>query len=76
MKHKSKLYRNLKPGDNILLIDCSSARMRHCVLTVSSVVKTINLFSHKSEWIVNGNYPWWWTIPIHAYGNERVQLCV
>lgn len=74
---KTKLYRNLKPGDRFTVIDLSftSTHGRASTVTVSKVHETSKAwFSGKRQWAVHGDYPWWFTGPIHAYSTDRVEL--
>lgn len=75
MKQRSKLYRNLKPGDKFAIADNTSGKLRSAVITVSSVHETKRAwFTGRRLWQVHGNYPWWWPFPITAYSDERVEL--
>lgn len=69
---KSKLYRNLKPGDKFTV---GREDGKRATVTVSSVHETKRAwFSGKRQWIVNGDYPYWWSVPIHAYSTDRIDL--
>ncbi len=78
MKRRTKLYRNLKPGDRFIVeTDWVIKEHRTAVVTVSCVKETyICPFTSKRQWRVLGNYPWWFSGPIHVYSDERVELCV
>ena len=73
---KSKLYRNLKPGDRFKVeTGYGIKQYLSAVVTVSSVEKVgRNRFSGKQQWAVYGDYPWWWGRPIHAESSERCEL--
>lgn len=78
---KTKLFRNLKPGDkfvvyrDILGVEKLKVSQTHAIVTVISVQETTRAhFSGKRQWQVNGNYPWWWVTPICAYANEKTEL--
>lgn len=69
---KSKLYRNLVPGDRFRVWREDG---KTDIVTVSHVRECPHAwFSGRRQWEVLGNYPWWWTAPIRAYANERVDL--
>jgi len=74
---KTKLYRNLKPGDTLTVETGWGIRpYRHAVVTVSKVYETRRCwFTNRKQWAVCGDYPWWFGGPIHAYSDERVELC-
>ena len=73
---KSKLYRNLKPGDQFKVeTGYGISRYMWHIVTVSSVKETRRaFFTGKRQWAVYGDYPWWFSGPIHAYSYDRVTL--
>jgi hypothetical protein len=76
---KTKLYRNLKHGDKILVADATnnngSVGGRTAIVTVSCVQETRSgRISGKRQWAVHGNYPWWFSGPILAYSTDRTEL--
>lgn len=76
---KSKLYRNLKPGDKFQVIDLTflSTHGRTHTVTVTSVQETKRAwFTNRRQWAIHGNYPWWFGGPIMAYSDDRVELMV
>ena len=77
-KATSKLYRNLKLGDKFVVsTDLSCPRQYRAVVTVTAVQETSRAwFTGRRQWVVHGNYPWWWTLPIRAYSDDRTDLVV
>ena len=75
-KASSKLYRNLLPGDKIMVqMSMAYAPMRTHVVTVSHVEEMTRChISGKRQWVVYGDYPWWFRGPIIAYHEDRVIL--
>lgn len=72
---KSKLIRNLKPGDKFTVMDDTGDRLRTCTVTVSSVRETRRAwFSGKRQWEVSADYPWWWPFPVRGYSTDRINL--
>lgn len=72
----TKLYRNLKKGDKIVLLDETDyPKIRKHILIVSSVRECSRAwFTGKRQWEVSGNYPFWFPFPIRAYSNDRTEL--
>ena len=77
-KATSKLYRNLKAGDKILLQTGFGIKdYRTHVLTVTRVQETRRAwFTGRRQWMVLGNYPWWFPGPILSYSDDRTELVV
>ena len=73
---KSKLYRNLKPGDKFRVESAYKIGLyRSHIVTVSAVHETCRgYFSGKRQWEVSGDYPYWWNGPIRAYSDDRTDL--
>lgn len=76
-RRQSKLYRNLKPGDQFRVeTGWGMPVSRSAVVTVTKVYETHRAYATgRRQWVVHGTYPWWWTGPIHAYADERVDVC-
>jgi hypothetical protein len=69
---KTKLYRNLKKGDQFMV---KREDGKTAIVTVNRVQETIKAwFSGRRQWEIHGDYPWWWNFPIRAYSNDRVEL--
>lgn len=72
MKKKTKLYRNLKPGDKFKVYREDG---RSYTVTVYRVQEsTRSWYTGKRQWEVLGDYPFWWTTPIRAYHDEKTTL--
>lgn len=74
---KTKLYRNLKPGDQFRIeTGYGIKQYRSAIITVTRVEETQRAyFSGKRQWAVYGNYPWWWgSTPVTAYSTDKVEL--
>jgi hypothetical protein len=73
---RTKLYRNLKPGEKITLLDQTTpGKTRTHTLVVSHVQETCRAyFTGKRQWVVHGNYPWWWSNPITVYSTDKVEV--
>jgi hypothetical protein len=74
---KTKLYRNLKPGDQFTVVDLTypSAYGRAAAVTVTGVREAGPAwFTGKRQWEIHGTYPWWFRGPIMAYSTDRVEL--
>ena len=73
---RSKLIRNLKPGDRFTIIDVDGKRT--ATVTVQAVQETrMGYFTRKRRWevIVQGGYPWWWGCsPMVGYSDSRIEL--
>lgn len=71
---RSKLWRNLKPGDKFR-VSCAGVPYREKVCTVTKVQEVRRAwFSGKRQWEIHADYPWWWPCPIRAYADERTEL--
>lgn len=71
---KTKLYRNLKPGD-IISVECNITDYRKEYVKVNRVQETTKYWhSVKRIWEIHGEYPWWWPGPIRAYSNEKCDV--
>ncbi len=73
---RTKLCRNLKPGDRFTVeTGWGVKQYLSAIVTVNSVEKTgRDWFAGKHQWIIYGDYPWWWGRPIYAYSTDRVEL--
>lgn len=75
VKIKSKLFRNLKKGDKFEVIADNGRHCRTAIVTVTSVQEcSRGWFDGKRRWQVNGNYPWWFMLPVRATHDERTDL--
>jgi hypothetical protein len=73
---KSKLYRNLRPGDKFRVTDrTDGGKERTAIITVSKVQEgRVGHFTGERRWEVHGDYPWWFQGPVVAYSGDRVNL--
>ncbi len=75
---KSKLYRNLKPGDKFEVVIDTPKFRAVAVVTVSDVKRMPSMrFSDRGRAIyyVYGDFPFWWGQDyIRAYSDERTEL--
>ena len=73
---ETKLYRNLKAGDKFVVHDNTDPKKhRTAVVTVSGVREIARGFiSHKRQWEVSGDYPWWFVHAIIAYSTDKVEV--
>lgn len=73
---KTKLIRNLKPGDKFK-ISSVSWHSHEATVEVARVQETRYGLLRKRRWevIVKGGYPWWWgCVPVSGYHNDRIEL--
>jgi hypothetical protein len=73
---KTKLGRNLKPGDKIQLVDGISSKPRTALCTVDRVYETRRAwFSGRRMWrVALKDKPWWFGPEIMCYSNERFEV--
>jgi hypothetical protein len=72
---RTKLYRNLKPGDRIMVRDATGEKSRAALVTVLRVQECrAGYITGKRRWEVIADYPWWWHSPITAYSDDRTEV--
>jgi hypothetical protein len=71
---KTKLIRNVRKGEKFIVRDALSGRVTTVV--AGNAQETIPGFmTGKRQWMIPGNYPWWWGCSaVTGYSKDKIEV--
>jgi len=77
MRMRRKLARNLRTGDQFVVYTDRGMGVEYTnVVTVSRIdTRMSGFYRNRKEYIIHGDYPWWFDGPLMCDSDEYIELC-